>query len=121
MSVLLTVESLAGGGAVERLHKALQEVLENILDPNTPAKKPRKAVLELIIKPNEQRNMGEMTISTKTTLCAPEPIETSIFIDTDKKGKAVASERVSGESPGQQPLMEEMHPDGKIATIQRRA
>ena len=39
MSIPLTIESLYGGGAVERLHKALQEALQNILDPNTTAKK----------------------------------------------------------------------------------
>ena len=73
----MTIESLYGGGAVERLHGALQEALQNILDPNTPAKKSRKVKLELTIKPNEQRNMAEMLVTTSTTLCPPEPLETS--------------------------------------------
>ena len=97
MSIPLTIESLYGGGAVERLHKAMQEALQNILDPNTPAKKVRKVKLELSIKPNEQRNLAELTITTSTALAAPEPLETSIYIDKDMEGKAHAAELASGE------------------------
>jgi hypothetical protein len=40
--IKLTVESLYGGGAVERFHGELEKAIANIVDPNTPAKKPRK-------------------------------------------------------------------------------
>jgi hypothetical protein len=101
MSIPLTIESLYGGGAVERLHGALHEALQNILDPNTPAKKPRKVKLELTIRPNEKRDMAELLVTTSTTLCPPAPLETSIFIDKDRDGRAHASERAAGENPGQ--------------------
>jgi len=101
MSIPLTIESLSGGGAVERLHGALQEALQNILDPNTTAKKPRKVKLEIVIKPNEHRNMAEMTVTTSCTLCPPTPLETSIIIDKDRDGTAKASELAPGENPGQ--------------------
>ena len=45
MAVPLTIENLYGGGAVERLHGAIEEALKNIIDPNTPAKKVRKLKL----------------------------------------------------------------------------
>lgn len=57
--IKLTVESLYGGGAVERFHGELEKAIANIVDPNTPAKKPRKVKLEMIIKPNEHRNMND--------------------------------------------------------------
>lgn len=104
MSIPLTIESLYGGGAVERLHGELQRALENIIDPNTPAKKTRKVKLEVAIKPNEHRNMAELTISTSSTLCPPEPLETSIIIDRDKSGGAHASEMAPGENPLQHQL-----------------
>lgn len=44
--IKLTVESLYGGGAVERFHGELEKAIANIVDPNTPAKKPRKVKLE---------------------------------------------------------------------------
>lgn len=105
MSIPLTIENLYGGGAVERLHKAMQDALQNILDPNTPAKKPRKVKLELTIKPNEQRNMAELTVSTSTTLCPPEPLETSIMLEHDPRtGEMGASELFGGENPRQHVL-----------------
>ena len=121
MSIPLTVESLAGGGAVERLHKAMQEALDNILDPNTEAKKPRKVKMILTIKPKEARNMGDMTIETSTVLCAPKPLEATILIDTGADGRGVACELATGEIPGAQPLLEEMQQDGKIAKLSRKA
>lgn len=38
----LKIETLYGGGAVERLQEEIQRVIANICDPNTPAKKVRK-------------------------------------------------------------------------------
>ena len=104
MAIELNIQNLYGGGAVERLHGALQEALQNILDPNTPAKKARKVKLEISIKPNEHRNMAEMTIATSTTLCSPEALETNIFIDKDAKGQAHAAEMFAGENPEQSVL-----------------
>ena len=120
MSIPLTIESLYGGGAVERLHGAMQEALENILDPNTPAKKMRKVKLELTIKPNEQRNMAEMLVTTSTTLCPPEPLETSIIIDKDRNGKAHAAELVSGENQNQNILPGTME-SGKVLNLHKGA
>jgi hypothetical protein len=88
--------------------------LQNILDPNTPAKKVRKVKLELTIKPNEHRNLAELLVSTSTTLCPPEPMETSIIIDKDADGKALAAELATGENPGQAVLPGTMD-KGKIA------
>lgn len=120
MSIPLTVESLAGGGAVERLHRALQEALDNILDPNTEPKKPRKVKMVLTIKPKEARNMGDMTVETSTVLCAPKPLEATIIIDTGADGRGVASELATGEVPGQMPLSAELHPDGKVTKLERK-
>jgi hypothetical protein len=112
------MESLYGGGAVERFHLALQEVLQNIMDESTPAKKPRKVKLEMTIKPNEHRNMAEVTVSTTKTLCPPEPLETSIIIDKDKDGKAHAAELANGENFDQQTLPGTMS-IGKVLTMHK--
>ena len=101
----LKVETLYNGGVVERLHDELTRVIQNICDPATPAKKTRKVKLEIAIKPNEQRNMAEVVVSTSSTLCPPEPLETSIYIGTDPiTGEVAASEISSGENPAQNVL-----------------
>ena len=81
----LSVANLYGGGVVERIHEELNRAIQNIVDPNTPAKKVRKVKMEIAIKPNEQRNMAEVIVSTSSTLCPPEPIETSIYIGADPR------------------------------------
>ena len=62
----LKIETLYGGGAIERLQEEIQRVIANICDPNTPAKKVRKIKLELVVKPNEQRNMAEVVVNTSS-------------------------------------------------------
>lgn len=100
--IKLTVENLYGGGAVERFHTELEKVIANIVDPNTPAKKPRKVKLEMVIKPNEQRNMAEVLVTTACTLQSPEPLETSIYIGADPRtGEIGAQEMTPGENSEQ--------------------
>lgn len=38
----LTVESLCGGAVQERINRAIKQVVDNILDPNTDPKKKRE-------------------------------------------------------------------------------
>ena len=104
MSIPLNIETLYNGGAIERIRGELQRALDNIADPNTEAKKPRKVKLEVTIKPNEHRNMAELIVSTSCTLQPAAPLETSIIIDKDISGKAVAAELANGENLGQMAL-----------------
>lgn len=100
--IKLTVESLYGGGAVERFHGELEKAIANIVDPNTPAKKPRKVKLEMIIKPNEHRNMAEVLVTTSCSLQSPQP-----------------SEMVSGENPEQHTFPGTMETGGKILKLNK--
>ena len=86
---------------MERIHEEIKRAIQNIVDPNTPAKKVRKVKMEIAIRPNEQRNMAEIVVSTSSTLCPPEPIETSIYIGADPRtGEVGASEMQGGETFG---------------------
>ncbi len=71
----LNVATLSQGGAVERFQDELSRVIANITDPNTPAKKTRTVTLKMTIKPNEQRNMAEVLVSTSSTVCPPAPLK----------------------------------------------
>lgn len=115
----LKVETLSSGGCVERLQDEIQRAIANICDPNTPANKPRKIKLEITIKPNKDRNMAEVMVKTSSTLCPPEPLETSIYIGADPKtGEVAASEITSGENHNQNLLPNmEVHMPGKITNF----
>ncbi len=96
----LSFATLAGGGVEEKLQYALNEVAENIADPNTDAKKARKVTMTLTLKPNEQRTIANLEVDVKTSLAAPMGISTTLMIDRDEKGNAVASE-MYGKDPNQ--------------------
>lgn len=101
----LNVATLSGGALIERIQDEIIKIIANITDPNTPAKKARTVTMKITIKPNEQRNMAEVSVSTSSTLCAPTPIETGIYIGMNPKtGEVGASEMISGEDPMQHVL-----------------
>lgn len=112
----LNVSTLSGGALVERIQDEISKAIANITDPNTPAKKARTVTMKMTIKPNEQRNMAEVSV----------PIETGIYIGMNPKtGEIGASEMTSGEDPMQNilPNVESAlpgkitrFPDGKTAS-----
>lgn len=113
----LSFATLAGGGVEEKLQYALDEVAANIADPNTDAKKARKITMTLTLKPNEQRSVASVEIDVKTSPVAPKGISTTLLIDRDEKGKAVASE-MYGKDPDQQVIDYET---GEVIDMRRRS
>ena len=97
-----TFSELAGGAVEE----ALQEVMNNIDDPNTEAKKARKLTLSVTFKPGENRVVAETEFQVKTTLVSPKGINTTLLMERDETGKMVASE-MYGKDPNQQVLFDD--------------
>jgi len=102
MAIRLTIENLYGGAVRERLAQELQNVLANIADINTPAKKPRTITLKLKVTPNADRNIAAVQIACTSALQPVEPLETSISMGTDiRTGELYAEEIGAGENAGQ--------------------
>ena len=114
----LSFSTLAGGGVEEKLQYALDEVAANIADPNTDAKKARKVTMTLTLKPNEQRSIANLEIDVKTSMVAPKGISTTLMIDRDEKGRAVAAEIPYGKDPNQGVIDYET---GEVIDIRRRS
>lgn len=100
MNRIRSLDDLMNGAALERFNKALQEVLQNIFDPNTDAKKTRKVTLTLTIKPDKSRNSAKFYLDAKPTLAPIEPYETNVMLAHDDAGNASAAE-FGNEIPGQ--------------------
>ena len=88
-AVVLTIESLAGGGAVELFHRELDRVLANIQDPNTEAKEVRAVILQLRIKPTQDRESGVVSVQCRSKLAPPQPLVNQVFMGR-RDGKLVA-------------------------------
>jgi hypothetical protein len=101
----ISIESMAGGAAVEAVNHCINEVLQNIMDPNTTAKQKRQVVLTLSFIPNEHRNMMDISFTASSKLAAAAPVETAAIIDKDHEtGEMVGLELFDGQNPGQHTL-----------------
>ncbi len=110
-----SLDLLMSGAVSERFGDELSRALENILDPNTDPKKPRKITLTVTIKPNKDRNVADFAVEAKSSLAAPVPVATSVYIGKDKHGNVVAEE-VTDEIPGQMNIYGE-ETTAKTATL----
>ncbi len=104
----VTLETLAGGAAVELFQQQLDRVIANIVDPNTPSKAQRKVTLELVIQPDDERGMGEAKVTCKASVAAPNGARTTLYFGR-QQGRLVAVEndpRQGGllDAPGDQTI-----------------
>lgn len=72
--------NLARGAAVERFDRALEEVLKNISDVNTPAEKPREVNLKVKFVPNEERDQVGILLEVSTKLASLSGVTTTLHV-----------------------------------------
>jgi hypothetical protein len=88
----LTIANLAGGALGEQFEAGLEEVLNNIADPNTDSMKTRKMQINIEFKPNDKRNKADIAFQVKTSLVPVNKVSTAIIIDKDSQGNVAAAE-----------------------------
>lgn len=87
---------MANGAIQEKLEHVMGEVLDNILNPNTDAKKKRKVTINLVLTPNENRDAVTLDAQVKPTLVPEESATTTILVGRNGKGAIEANELKSG-------------------------
>ena len=90
------LSEVADGGVQVKLNRALKQVADNILDPNTDATKKRKVQINISIAPNEKRDASDVTVEVKTTLAPEVGIPTTMLLGRDIKGEVQVNELKSG-------------------------
>lgn len=96
---ILDLSSLAGGAIQEAINFGINEVFENILDPNTEAEKARKLTIVIDIKPDETRQFLKTKITCKPTLVPANSITTSIMLG--REGDKIAASELTKNNPNQ--------------------
>jgi len=102
----LTVETICGGAVQERINRAIAKVVENILDPNTDAKKKRSITLKLTFVANED-DREDVAVGAEVTvsLASEEGVTTQMFVSRDPVSKKITvSEYEKGNIKGQMSL-----------------
>jgi len=100
MNPIKSLDDLMNGAAVERFNKCMREVLMNVFDPNTDAKKTRKITMTLTIKPDKSRDSAKFYLDVRAALAPVEPYEVNTMLARDDKGNVSATE-FGSQIPGQ--------------------
>lgn len=100
MSEKVSIATLASGAVEERFEDELQNILKNIMDPNTEWKPKRKINLTVVFEPTEDRDFSRVTFNVKSVLAPQKAVATALYIGKDGKGRAVAAEMLK-QVPGQ--------------------
>lgn len=76
----ITLQNLSKGAASELFERELNEVMKNINDKNTEAKKTRTITLKISIAPNNDRSACETTLQCTSTLAPVKGVDSSILL-----------------------------------------
>ncbi len=100
---ILTLASMCGGGVQERINRALAKISDNILDPNTEAKKKRVLTVKIELTPSEDdREDVVVDVSTAYKLAPEVGLKTQLFINKDlSTGEISITEHAKGQIKGQ--------------------
>ena len=104
----LKLSSLASGGVQENFDMEVTKLLENIQDPNTDAKTPRKLVMTLTLVPDESRELVKFDSQIKLTMAPTKSVTTNLITGLNVNGEVEATELKSG-VPGQMYIDDEAH------------
>jgi len=88
----IVLDEFANGALSERFNQSMQQVLENIADPNTKHQFKRKLNVTLTLTTNEDRELVSVDILTKSTLAPKSSVQTMMIVDKDLKGQVVGTE-----------------------------
>lgn len=97
----VNLETFAGGALQEKFDDAMEKVLVNLLDPNTPYKNKRKIAIEVSIEQNEDRDDASVSVSVVTKLAPVKPVGTRMSIGKDLGTKEVFAEEYGSQCRGQ--------------------
>ena len=89
---LLNLGEFAGGALQEKANGAMQKVLENMQDPNTPYKVKRGITIKIGFVQNEDRDDVMVEMSVETKLAPSSPVHTMMSIGRDLENGEVYAE-----------------------------
>lgn len=115
----VSLANLAGGAAIERFDLELENVLRNIMDPNTPAKTKRKIKLTVTIAPSDDRDYAHTEILCESTMAPLTSFSIPLHIGIGVDGRAIArqshlKQKTFADIPQQKT-------DGNVTPLERKA
>jgi hypothetical protein len=99
----ITLSTLAGGSLEERFQLALAEVLDNLLDPNTPKKARRSITIKIsIANLSDDRRVAGLRAEVGSKLASTKPVDTFAILDLDEDRVVAHEVRPRGDADPRQ-------------------
>ena len=95
------LDELTGGALQEKFDQALETVIGNMQDPNTPGKNKRSITIKLTFEQNEDRDDAAVSISVETKTAPVKPIMTRMDIGKDLETGEVYAHEYGSQVRGQ--------------------
>lgn len=112
----VTLDNVGGGAAPQLFERHLPEILANIQDLNTDAKKARKITLEVVFNPTPDREAATVVVRSKVSLAPTNPAAGMVHMGR-RNGRLVAVTQ----DIRQGTLFEDGSPDPSVVPIERSA
>ena len=97
----VNLETFAGGALQEKFDDAMEKILVNMTDPNTPWKNKRKIIVEVSFEQNEDRDDSSVNVSVVPKLAPVKPVSTRMSIGKDLATGEVFAEEYGSQCRGQ--------------------
>lgn len=108
-----SILEMARGAIMERADYEVKRVIDNILDVNTKATEKRKITITVEFKPDDERQVIQVSAHAKSSLASTNPISTSLYVASDYNGEMQVVEMVP-QIPGQTSMESAVQEEPKI-------
>lgn len=92
MAKKLSLDKMMGGALLAMFRREAGRLASNIWDRNTSATAKRSITIKLDIKPDDNREIGEISATVQSKLCPAKSIDGKFLFGLDSVGEGVASE-----------------------------
>lgn len=97
----VSLSALTGGALQEKFDRAMETVINNMQDPNTPWKNKRGITIKLMFEQDEDRNDATVHISVETKTAPVKPIATRMAVGKDLATGEVFAQEYGSQIRGQ--------------------
>ncbi len=97
----VSLDKFAKGAFKELFNREMSRVGLNIYDPNTSAKAKRTITMKITIVPDEDRGIGDVTVTASSTLCPAKGASTRMLFGYNQATGQVEYNELNSEMLGQ--------------------
>ena len=117
MNEAKSILEMAQGAIMEQVNVEVSRIVDNILDPNTDAKKKRQLVLTVDFTPSSDRSAVVVSATAKSKLLPNNAIQTTLYVGADASTGEIQAVEMVPQIPGQQGFDGSIQQEPKIMKI----